>query len=162
MGSFKAIMDKMNTQDPINLDNYSVFGHNLYSYKEKYYKEKFKITAGQFLELKNNVSKSYIEALRWVCAYYYKGVPSWSWFYPFHYSPFFTDLIVPEEEPQEFERGTPFRPFQQLMAVLPPKTCNALPKFLHYIMLDIKSPIIDYYPSDFVIDLVGKKFAWLG
>ena len=48
------------------------------------------------------------------------------------------------------------------MAVLPPKTCNALPKFLHYIMLDIKSPIIDYYPSDFVIDLVGKKFAWLG
>ena len=48
------------------------------------------------------------------------------------------------------------------MAVLPPKTCEALPKFLHFYMLNIKSPIIDYFPSNFVIDLVGKKFAWLG
>lgn len=29
-------------------------------------------------------------------------------------------------------------------------------------MLDLDSPIIDYFPSDFYIDLVGKKFAWLG
>lgn len=38
VGSFKAIMDKINTQEPFNLDSYSVFGHSLYSYKEKYYK----------------------------------------------------------------------------------------------------------------------------
>ena len=29
-------------------------------------------------------------------------------------------------------------------------------------MKDVNSPIIDYYPSGFHIDLVGKKFAWLG
>lgn len=29
-------------------------------------------------------------------------------------------------------------------------------------MSNIESPIIDFFPSDFVIDLVGKKFAWLG
>jgi len=48
------------------------------------------------------------------------------------------------------------------MSVLPPKTFTALPKSLHNIMLDLDSPIIDYFPSDFYIDLVGKKFAWLG
>ena len=29
-------------------------------------------------------------------------------------------------------------------------------------MLDMESPIIDYFPANFYIDLVGKKFAWLG
>ena len=29
-------------------------------------------------------------------------------------------------------------------------------------MLDLNSPICDYFPSEFVIDIVGKKFAWLG
>lgn len=48
------------------------------------------------------------------------------------------------------------------MAVLPAGTCDALPKFLHYYMKNVNSPIIDYYPSNFHIDLVGKKFAWLG
>ncbi len=114
------------------------------------------------MELKANVSRSYIEALKWICGYYYKGVQSWSWFYPFHYSPFFTDLQVPDEDIPKFDKGFPFRPFEQLMAVLPARTCDALPKFLHYYMKDVTSPIIDYYPSDFHIDLVGKKFAWLG
>lgn len=48
------------------------------------------------------------------------------------------------------------------MAVLPPKTCEAVPKFLRWYMTNIESPIIDLFPSNFVIDLVGKKFAWLG
>jgi 5'-3' exonuclease len=49
----------------------------------------------EFLQLKNSISKSYIEALQWICKYYYSGVPSWSWYYPFHYSPFLTDIKVP-------------------------------------------------------------------
>lgn len=99
MGSFISVYKKMTKEEPINLDDYSVFGHSTYSYKEKYYTEKFRITPAEFPELRHNISKSYIEALEWICGYYYQGVQSWEWFYPFHYSPFFTDIMVPEEKP---------------------------------------------------------------
>lgn len=48
------------------------------------------------------------------------------------------------------------------MAVLPPKTCTALPVGLRHLMTNIDSPIADYFPTEFEIDLTGKKFAWLG
>lgn len=111
--------------------------------------------------MKSSISKKYLEALQWVCLYYYSSVPSWDWFYPFHYSPFLTDIDVPAEN-TIFEVGRPFKPFEQLMGVFPQKTYYALPQCLQHLMLDLNSPICDYFPSNFVIDIVGKKFAWLG
>lgn len=42
-------------------------------------------------------------------AYYYRGCPSWGWFYPFHYAPMTSDLIDLTSYPLSFELGTPFR-----------------------------------------------------
>lgn len=48
------------------------------------------------------------------------------------------------------------------MAVFPQKTSWAIPKCLQPLIDRIDSPIADYFPIDFVIDTLGKKFAWLG
>jgi 5'-3' exoribonuclease 2 len=45
LGSFKSALEKLGREEALDLEDYSVFGHSVYSYKEKYYREKFKITA---------------------------------------------------------------------------------------------------------------------
>lgn len=37
-----------------------------------------------------------------------------------------------------------------------------MPPCWQHLFIDINSPVIDFYPSDFVIDLNGKKFDWQG
>lgn len=43
------------------------------------------------------------------------------------------------------------------MAVLPPKSAVFLPESYHFYMTNSKSPIADFYPCDFFVDLKGKK-----
>ena len=59
-------------------------------------------------------------------------------------------------------QGEPFESLQQLMAVLPPYSSHALPPPYRELMLTDDSEIMDFYPSDFRVDVKGKRFAWLG
>lgn len=59
-----------------------------------------------------------------------------------------------------FKLGQPFRPFQQLMGVLPDRSKKIVPTTYHELMTSSESPIIDFYPRDFELDMNGKKMEW--
>ncbi|EJW83739.1 hypothetical protein WUBG_05350 [Wuchereria bancrofti] len=68
-------------------------------------------------------------------------------------------LIFAEME-MNFDLNEPFKPFEQLLAVLPAASANCLPPPYRELMNDAKSPIIDFYPEQFDTDLNGKKNDW--
>lgn len=82
-------------------------------WKRRYYHEKFHVSNDEdFAEFRKGIRQKYIEGLAWVLAYYYKGCRSWSWFYPYHYAPFASDLLGCDTLKIEFDIGVPAKPFQ--------------------------------------------------
>ncbi|CAF2104568.1 unnamed protein product [Rotaria magnacalcarata] len=83
-------------------------------HKNEYYRRKMKSDSVSIEQLQTYVQQ-YIEALQWILKYYYQGCPSWSWFYPHHYAPYLSDLDNFKHWQFTFQRGTPFKPFEQLL-----------------------------------------------
>uniref|UniRef100_A0A8C0UXA7 5'-3' exoribonuclease 1 n=1 Tax=Cyanistes caeruleus TaxID=156563 RepID=A0A8C0UXA7_CYACU len=105
-------------------------------------------------------AECYVQAIQWILHYYYHGVQSWSWYYPYHYAPYLSDIHNISELKIKFELGKPFMPFEQLLAVLPAASKDLLPKCYQHLMTSQDSPIIEYYPPDFKTDLNGKQQEW--
>ncbi|CAK5283845.1 unnamed protein product [Mycena citricolor] len=102
----------------------------------------------------------YVEGLQWVMHYYYSGVASWGWFYDYHYAPRISDLRHVADMEFSFELGAPFKPFEQLMGVLPVASKDHIPVAYQDLMYNPTSPILDFYPLEFEQDLNGKKQDW--
>lgn len=129
------------------------------AWKRDYYKNKLEIDYADKAAMKQ-LAYRYIEGLQWVLHYYYEGVASWGWFYDYHYAPKISDLLEVEGMTFDFDLGKPFRPFDQLMGVLPALSSQHIPSAFRDLMTDPASPIIDFYPANFEADLNGKKQDW--
>ena len=159
----KDLIYKNNIVDPEKHPDHVKLGTT--GWKQRYYKRKFKIPLTEDLKYNEEheaIFKNYIEGLCWILEYYYNGVPSWNWFYKYHYAPFASDLDHISNYDIKFEKGKPFKPLNQLMAVFPGGSSHALPTEYQNLMLSKSSSIKDFYPEDFEIDLNGKTRAWLG
>ncbi|CAH0556696.1 unnamed protein product [Brassicogethes aeneus] len=128
-------------------------------YKKEYYRTKMeyaKVTP----EVMRDQAEGYVKAIQWNLNYYYNGCCSWSWYYPHHYAPYISDIKGFTNLKIEFDLGNPFKPFEQLLAVLPSASKMHLPEVYHGLMTDDISLIKQYYPEDFQTDLNGKKQEW--
>ena len=130
-------------------------------WKNKYYTEKFEDWTPENMEGElRNLTENYIQGIQWVLYYYYRGIASWPWFYRYHYSPMISDVMKGLNADLNFKLGQPFRPNEQLMGVLPDRSKKIVPQVYWPLMTDPESPIIDFYPRDFELDMNGKKMDW--
>lgn len=135
-------------------------------WRDAYYLWKLDVKKEKLDETKKELSKSYIKGLVFVWKYYTAGIPAWGYYYPFHYAPFsqdcllYKDEILKEMKNYDFPKGEPFKPFDQLMSVLPKYSAHCLPKVYSEMMCDPKSKISYFYPDKFDRDLNGKSKEW--
>ncbi|KAG5978787.1 hypothetical protein E4U55_005942 [Claviceps digitariae] len=130
-------------------------------WKTKYYLQKFpEWEPEKYGSEQKNLCENYVQGLQWVLFYYYKGIASWPWFYSYHYAPLISDVVKGLGADLNFKKGQPFKPYEQLMGVLPDRSKKIVPKVYHDLMTNPKSPIIDFYPRDFELDMNGKKMDW--
>lgn len=100
-------------------------GAALENWRQRYYTTKLGVANDE--AGRRRVVEAYVQGLHWVLEYYYRGVISWNWFYPFHYAPMASDLVNLSNIPLCFTRGEPFLPYQQLLAVQPAASKALLP-----------------------------------
>ena len=142
-----ALMLKMHRLDP-----YHVCQKDRHAYRQMKFE---KVSHG----LKRKLAEAYMTGLCFVYRYYFYGVPSWSWYYPFFYGPFASDFKYASHD-CTLTLDHPLSPFEQLMATLPPSSAHLLPRPLAELMTH--PDLIQYYPQDFEIDRDGVQHDWQG
>uniref|UniRef100_A0A6C0EJU0 Xrn1 N-terminal domain-containing protein n=1 Tax=viral metagenome TaxID=1070528 RepID=A0A6C0EJU0_9ZZZZ len=130
---------------------------------EQYRDDYYRANLSECKELES-LCHDYLEGMQWVLEYYTRGVPNWRWRFPHHYAPFAYTIAehIKTFKFSVYGQTIPTVPFVQLLSVLPPASAHLLPFPLDKLLATKNSPISEYYPENFGIDLSGKRREWEG
>lgn len=128
-------------------------------HKKLYYESKLEYANADSAVLKEQ-ALCYVRAIQWNLHYYYNGCVSWSWYYPHHYAPYISDVTNFSDADLKYDLGKPFKPFEQLLGVLPAASKDLLPRAYQRLVTDQRSPLIDFYPDKFDLDMNEKQQEW--
>ncbi|VDD75217.1 unnamed protein product [Mesocestoides corti] len=152
-------------------------------HRQYYYAEKLKIdirgeskaVSKDFVEAALlPICREYVKTLQWVLDYYFTTVVDWKYFYPYHYSPFASDLVIftkrfikggvdydNRENWAGFTPNTkPLLPFEQQMFIMPPSSASILPPPYRWLLATSGTPVSEFFPEDFETDINGKLAEW--
>lgn len=146
-----------------------VYQRNKSDARKYYYEEKFKFDVEKEPQELTKILTVYMQGLQFVLSYYYTNCPSWSWFYPYYYSPLISDLSNLMEHLNltnishtgnliNFDYGKPYDPFKQLLLILPIGSSHLLPPGIAKAVTDEDAPLHQYYPTEFELDPFGAVF----
>lgn len=77
-------------------------------------------------------------------------------YFAYRYAPLASDMVNLASLDLTLQLGYPFRPMEQLLGVLPPASGKFLPSAYRALMDPRTSPVADFYPLDFSIDMNGS------
>ena len=135
------------------------------NYRNNYYKHYFKLNVEEIEDFVQKMVKHYLMGIKWVLFYYFDKIPDWTWFYPYDYPPFISDIhkYLVNFKDINFIEGKPMAPFEQLLNILPSQSAKyLLPKNLVKLVTASNSSIIHLYPLDVDIDFLYKHKYWEG
>jgi 5'-3' exonuclease len=134
-------------------------------WKTQYYRYFFnldKTNNNIYNSTRSDICKNYIESLVFNLKYYFKNSPpSWHFFYRYRVAPVMSDLYTTLSKIKSldkyviFKKDVPYKPFEQLMLILPPQSSDILPTEIGKLMKNPKEEIIQYYPIDVELDVVA-------
>lgn len=102
------------------------------------------------------ITSSYLKTIQWNLFYYYRGIPSWDWHYPFNHGPFATDLLDVDAFDATFNLGRPVSTLTHLLAILPPQCEQLLPMALRDI---VRTKLAHSYPVEVVRELMSSTLV---
>lgn len=111
----------------------------------------------------NTACELYIKGIEWVFTYYFKKNASFSWYYPYCYSPTINDLA--KRANNAVSLGHDIENLDkisnlQLLLVLPPQSSHILKNNAQEYMTNLTLGCCHMYPQTFKISTFLKTFVW--
>ncbi len=135
------------------------------NYRKEYYIKKMGIPDDEKFEEKiDEMVDEYLKGVVFVMRYYFKNIPTFSWYYPNHYAPLLSDLYEKGKTKNlnyKFEVNYPLSMYESLLGILPPSSFFLLPNTIRQ-KLEIKIKLDSDFLEEFEIDLDGKQQEYEG